>query len=251
MRLWVLFNRSIIMRIEKTQCAIVDLKGHEKTIRSYVEMRALFEAYVKAKSASESIFRTGSDAYWADMRAKMENYKRGVLRRAYTNEVRRDLTEVLDSCRRNGVSGYIDYLAWLSDQAFMYRRELDQLIYDEMEYARRNEKLWGVIGKLAVLIKLRSDIAMTTLAFVAPPGLSATLVDVGYSSAMDLVGTVSSTDKVDVFCFQGTALSVIAPTLQHVMEMDSGATKILNWPLAVKSIVQALMSAKSDWDKFS
>jgi len=239
------------MASSKTRIAVIDLKGHEKTVRSYIEMRALYEAFVKAKSASESIFRTGSDAYWADMREKVENHKRAELRKAYTNEVRRDLTEALDSSRRNGVAKYVDYMGWLSDQALMYRRELDQLIYDEMDYARSNEKLWGVIGKLAVLTKLRSDIAMTTLGLIAPPGLSAILVDIGYSGATDLLGAVSSTDKVDVFCFEGTALSFIAPTLEHVMEMDSGGSKILNWPLAMKSIVQALISAKSDWDKFS
>jgi len=239
------------MAKEKTRVAAVCLVDHEKVVRSYIEMRALYEAYVKAKEVSSSIFRTGSDASWAVIRETVENHKRSELRKTYYKEVYKDLHAAVDGMRQNGVQPYAEYVGWLSDQAMMYRRQLDQLIYDEMDYARRDEKLWGIVGRLAVLTKLRSDIAMTILALIAPPGLGNTLVSAGYSGATDLVSAASSTGKVDIFCFEGTGFSVIAPAVEKVMELDSGSSKILNWPLAIKSIVQALMNAKSDWDKFA
>lgn len=239
------------MAIGKTRIAAVCLVDHDKVVRSYIEIRALYEAYVKAKAVSSSIFRTGSYTYWADMRVKVENNKRSELRKTYHKEVRKDLYAALDGIRHNGLEPYVDYAGWLSDQAMMYRRQLDQLIFDEMDYARRHEKLWGILGRLAVLTKLRSDIALTTLALVAPPGTLNTLIGAGYSGAIDLVTAASSTKKVDIYSFEGTGFSLFAPVVEKAMEMDTNASRILNWPLAIKSIVQALMSAKSDWDKFA
>jgi len=233
-----------------TKVATIQLTGHENIIRSYIELRALEEAFAKAKSVTGSFFMPGSDASKQDMRNKVEKHQRSELRTTYTKAVRNELTDAFAKCPTQGMTPYLDLLLKYQDKAFKSRRSLDNMIADEMAYARHEEKLWGILGKLAVYVKVRCDMAMVVLGTITV-GVPAVLVGIGYSAAQETISAARDSKGADVLSFHGTGFSIVSPVLERVMEMDKGAVKILNFPQAILGIVESLVSAKSDWDKFS
>ena len=76
-------------------------------------------------------------------------------------------------------------------------------------------------------------------------------VGLAYSISQDSIAVAREPKDADLWSFHGTGFTVVAPRIEKIMELDKGAVKILNWPLAVLSVVESLVSAKSDWDKFS
>lgn len=82
----------ITMAVRRTRIAVVDLSGHHKIFRCYIEMHALADAYAKAKAVSGRLFRTGSEASWIDFRNKMEQNLRSEYRKVYEREVRQKLS---------------------------------------------------------------------------------------------------------------------------------------------------------------
>ena len=181
----------------KTQVASVNLTGHNKTFRAYIEMRALCEAYTKAKAVSGKLFSTGSSDYWAEMRTKVENNKRSEFRKSYEREVRQRLATIFNELPVKGFSPYIKYLVEANERALKYRRDLDAMIQEEMEYARRNERLFGILGQAAVIVKFSADIGMSILGAVVP-GAGNLLTSLGYSAAQDLIKSVDNTKQADV-----------------------------------------------------
>ncbi len=233
-----------------TTVACLNIAGHEKIVRGYIELRALNEAFAKAQKVTGSIWKTGSTDYWQEMRNKVEQHKRSELRQKYTKEVRRDLAAALNKGRTHGITPYIDLINSYQQKAFANRRELDGMIADEMAYAKRDEQLWGLLGRLAVIVKLRCDQTMVVLGVIVT-GVPGILVGIGYSVGQDTVAIARDPKEADVWSIHGTGFSIISPLLEKVMEMDSGAVKILNWPQMVLGTVESLVSAKSDWDLFT
>ena len=237
----------------KTQVASVNITGHNRTFRAYIEMRALCEAYTKARAVSGKLFSTGSSDYWAEMRTKVENNKRSEFRKSNEREVRQRLATIFNELPVKGFSPYIKYLVEANERALKYRRDLDAMIQEEMEYAQRNEKLFGILGQAAVIVKLRADITLAILGTIAP-FVGSLLVALGYSGAQDAVKTVEASKNTDVWVFQDTKqtflLTVGAEGLKKGMELDKGAQKVLGVPLVIGSIVSALTSASEDWKKF-
>lgn len=235
--------------------AIIQLDGHDKTVRSYIEMRALYEAFAKAKAVAGGFNATGSVSYWDDMRSKVENHKRGELRKVYEKEVRQKLADVLAKSRRQGISVYSAYITQLKQKALLYRRQVDQLIYEDIEYARRDEGLFGMLGKLAVITKAGADISMAILG-AAFPGAAATYSGFFYSGGLDIVSSVEATKDADVWCFTGTKQGLIMATGQPIveralqMEGDKLAEKCMNWALVIPAIASALVEADESWKKF-
>ena len=241
------------MSSHTTQVLNADLTGHNRTFRTYIEMRALCEAFAKAKAVSGNVFSTGSSDYWAEMRTKVENNKRSELRKVYEKEVRQKLTAILNELPKQGFAPYIKYLVDTNDRALKYRRDLDSMIQEEMDYARRNEKLFGILGRAAVITKLAADVTLTILG-AAAPFVGSLLIGLGYSGAQDAIKNVEASKNADVWVFQDTKktfiITVGEKALQKGMELDKGAEKILGVPFMIESIVSALISASDDWKKF-
>jgi len=241
------------MAANKTRVAVIQLAGHDKVVRSYIEMRALYEAFAKARKVAGGFKFSGSKSYWEDMRMKTENNERKGLRKTYQNEVERGISEALGKIGTNGISPYVDYMCELHQQTFMYRRQLDGLIAEDLEYARSEEKLFGILGKLAVVTKAGADIALTVLGEL--PGASS-LVGYGYTAATDTISTIASTKDADVFCFvtgdtgKGLLVDAGKTVVEKVVGKESNKFKVVKIGAVIQSIYSAIDSAKKDWQKF-
>lgn len=243
------------MPSHKTRVANVNISGHNRIFRSYIEMRALCEAYATAKAVSNSMFRTGSEGTWADRRAMMENHKRSELRRAYEREVRQKLETIFTGLPRHGFGPYITYLVEANDRALKHRRDLDAMIQDEMEYARRDEKLYGILGKAAVITKFSADIGMTILGAI--PGVGNLLTDLGYSAAQDAIRSVENSKNADVWVFEDTTKTLVLAGgeawLEKGLEIEKASTyapKAVKGALVLDSIYAGLLAAADDWRRF-
>jgi len=231
-----------------TKVASFDLTGHEKIIRSYIELRALEEAFIEAKEKTGSIWLPGSDDFKQDLRNKMEQNKRSDFRDRYTKAVRSELIAAFGKWTSQGIKPYLDLLAGYQDKAFKSRRSLDGMIANEMTYANREEKLWGVLGSIAVYVKVRCDMGMVLLGTMTV-GVPALLVGLGYSATQDTISAVRDPKEANFWSFHGTGFSIVATVAEKVAKTGT-PLKVLKFTEAAASIVESLINAKSDWDKF-
>ncbi|MBX2973644.1 MAG: hypothetical protein KF797_11110 [Flavobacteriales bacterium] len=244
------------MAVRRTRIAVVDLSGHHKIFRCYIEMHALADAYAKAKAVSGRLFRTGSEASWIDFRNKMEQNLRSEYRKVYEREVRQELSAILTNLPNRGFGPYIKYLCDTNEATLKHRRDLDHMIHEEIEYARRNEGLFGFLGKAAVVVKFSADIGMAILGAV--PGISAItsfLTGLGYSAAQDAIKTVEASKGADAWVIKDSSKTLVLAAgeqwLEKGLEIDKvGATKAVKGALALESIYSGLLAAADDWRRF-
>ena len=123
-----------------------------------------------------------------------------------------------------------------------------------MEYACGDDKLYGILGQLAVITMFSADIGMAILRAVVP-GIGNLLTSLGYSAAQDAIKTVKASKTADVWTFLDTTKTVVLAGgdewLKKGLEFDkAGLAKPLTGALTLESIYSGHLAAADVWRKF-